>query len=421
MQIETEQKIKSFSKEWWEYFIDYTGNMTVPSVVKNTFNNDVGILRESIFEMLQNLKKDKSLIPWRVWVEGELDKGLKDRIIKDPVKSEDDFLDWEKRHFGNKKYGIILNTGQRYSEKGRDVISEYFKPFLKDNTPFGGINFSIFIGNYGWTPIGIHEDHTGSFVMHFHLGPGSKTMYMWDRANYKESLEGGENNDNPEKYLPFADYKCDFTEGDVFFMPWNYYHIGRSDQTSLGLTVWFNYTTVDGLLNGVWESGLKEVNGENLNDELLVSNVKDVGSIDDIDITLSKLDEDKLDETLKEFIYQELDDYSGALKSSDWYDSGDIKDANHAIEINEDMYLRINKSSIHYRQDGDSIKLFHRGDKVSFHNHDDIIKLVSELNNGKEVQVKKLLSGLFQDWPDGIGVRLLEILLENSFLQIINV
>ncbi len=414
---------KSFSKEWWDNFYKDSRKMTIPLVIEDLIKEDVPKLRDSIFEMLQNLKNENNFVAWRVWVDGKLDKKMKQSIIDDPIRDYSDLIPWQKRHFGDKKFGIILNNGQRYSTEARNLISNYFEPFLKDKPPFGGINFSIFIGNYGWTPIGIHEDHTGSFVMHFHLGPGDKTMYMWERSNYKGTLEGGENEEKPLGYLPFADYVCPFKEGDIFFMPWNYYHIGKSSELSLGLTVWFNYITVDGLVNGVWESGLNEIMDDEykkINNEETVANLFNVNDTNSLGDIMNLLEEDIINTPLKDFLKTSLEDYNDALQSNGWYDRGDLIFKRDNVELKENDLIKLNGPKMIYRRSDEKIKIFHRGEKIMLHYHPDIESLVNTLNLAESYNVKMLLDGLFTDWPEGIGVRILEILCENDVLLTIN-
>jgi len=268
-------------------------------------------------------------------------------------------------------------------------------------------------------PLGIHEDNTGSFVMHFHLGPGDKTMYMWERSNYEKTLGGTQNNRDVKSYIPFVDYTCNFKQGDIFFMPWNYYHIGKSDDLSIGLTVRFNYTNVDGLLNGVWRSGLKEITDEELSDNIVVPNMQSIEDSAALDQIISQLEEEVNEMSINDFLLEQLDDYSDALRSNGWYDSGDIKRKKESVELEENTKVKINKSKIRYKRSGDSIKFFHRGDKLSFHYHEDMEKLITLLNTGEANTALALLDNLFTDWPEGIGVRLLEILCENDVLLII--
>jgi hypothetical protein len=420
MSREIDPNRNSFSKEWWKEFEIKSKQLSIPLVVENVLKEDrIQDLKNGIYEMLQNLSEDKNFDSWRVWVDGKQDHKIAKSLIVDPIKNEVDLISWQKRNFGDKKFGIILNEGQKYSDKVQEIISTYFNPFFENNAPFGGLNFSIFIGNYGWTPIGIHEDHTGSFVMHFHLGPGEKTMYMWEKSNYKKNLEGKDNDKDPNKYLVHSDYECNFKKGDVFFMPWNYYHIGKSDELSLGLTVWVNYNTIDGILNGVWENGLNEIKKQMVSNENVLSNLINIQDTSGIDFALSQLDEELLASSINDFLLEEIEDYTGALISNNWYDKVVVHRTKEKVEINENTKLVLNKYKIHYSYSNETIKIFHMGNKVSFHYHEDIKKLLESLNIGNSNSVKNILLGKFTDWPEGIGRRFLEILYENDIIQVI--
>jgi len=120
--------------------------MTYPVVVEDVITHDVEDLKACIYEMFQNLNNENDTVAWGIWVEGEEDIALRAKLINDPIKGEKDLLSWQKRNFGDKKFGIILNRAQRYSEKLRNVISNYFKPFLDEKTPFGGDQFFSIYG-----------------------------------------------------------------------------------------------------------------------------------------------------------------------------------------------------------------------------------------------------------------------------------
>lgn len=418
--METQNIENPFSENWWKEFNKNSNHMSVPLVVRNVIKRDAQRIRESIYEMLGNLKNENNDLAWRIWVDGQQDKNKnkKKQIINDPILSNDDLENWRKRNFGNQKFGIILNNGQKYSENSRSIISKYFEPLLKNKPPFGGINFSIFIGNYGWTPLGIHEDHTGSFVMHFHLGPGEKTMYMWERENFKENLKGSENDMNPEKYLPFADYKCHFKEGDVFFMPWNYYHIGKAEELSISLTVWFNYTTVDGILNGIWDNGFKRFKENGFGNRLL-PNIEDNKDTVPIDLIVSKLNENDCTQRLKDFISEEIDDYTGALISNNWYDTSNIKEINKTFDINDNTLITLKSTAIYYKCFPELIKIYHNGNKLSLNYHPDLEVLIEKLNTYKIFKYSNIVEGLFIEWPSGISLRILEIFGENNIIKIV--
>ena len=421
--MELDVKIKPFSKDWWKEFKKSTGNMSFPVIRKNAFNDDVVELRESIFEMFQNLKYEKELLAWRVWCDGEMSTDLEKVIVDDAMKDEDDFLPWCKRIFGHKTFGIILNDGQRYSKKTRDLVSKYLEPLIAEKPPLGGINFSIFMGNYGWTPIGIHKDHVGSFVMHLHLGPGKKQMFMWEQSHYKDKLNGRENEMEIEQYIPFTSYDYSFNEGDIFFMPWNFYHVGYSQEISIGLTVWFNYTTVDGLFNGIYSNGVKDILAEiedpTMDEIVQVKNYKGCEEAKEIENLLDCIDVGVLDSTFSEFLENQLQDYANAVTSNDWYDRGAIKEKFELdYDISDTQKVSLVISEIKYAKHKDVLKIFHRADKIDLAYHEDIITLIERINEQKIATVENFIDGLFSDWPEGVGKRIVEIFVENCVLQI---
>ncbi|UUZ49048.1 hypothetical protein LP420_00440 [Massilia sp. B-10] len=106
--------------------------------------------------------------------------------------------------------------------------------------PSEGLLFTIFVGNYDSTPLGIHKDLPGKSVMHFHLGPGAKTMYCWDDEEYMARAgDAAQNNMDIVPHLPYAQQHT-FAEGDIYFMPENRFHLGTQDGLSMGIACWWN-------------------------------------------------------------------------------------------------------------------------------------------------------------------------------------
>ena len=74
-----------------------------------------------------------------------------------------------------------MNNNEAFSEQlASRVLKMMSSLFEIAGLPPLGNEITVFIGNYGWTPLGIHKDHTGENVLHFHLGPGRKQMYIWE-------------------------------------------------------------------------------------------------------------------------------------------------------------------------------------------------------------------------------------------------
>ncbi len=394
-----------------------TSRLKTPHVINDVCTQDISKLRNAVYEMLENFDlEDKG---FRLWIEGEKNENLKKTVVDNPIYKRDSLEDWSKELFKDQKFGIILNSGQAYSKKSRDLILSYIKPLIDDRIPFGGIDFSVFIGNYGWTPIGIHQDHKGSFVLHFHLGPGKKTMYMWEHSNYEKNFKKNYNLEQIEGLIPFADYICEFEEGDVFFMPWDFYHIGNSENLSIGLTVWFNYTTTDGVLNGVWDNVSSNLYKSDLNNDTVIPGIKSLNDTSLVEDVLSNINEKMLNQSLENLMESHINDYAFALKSNQWFEGVNQKKLGKStlnVSLLDEESIILNQTGIVMLSVKSEINLFHKGNKVSLLDHKDLQHLINEINKGKILVPKEVLNGLFKEWPQGIGIRILEILLENNFI-----
>ena len=107
-------------------------------------------------------------------------------LTQNPPKENEDIIDYCKRIF-DKRFGIIMNNNEAFSEQLATRVLKMMSPLFEiAGIPPLGNEITVFIGNYRWTPLGIHKDHTGENVLHFHLGPGRKQMYIWEDETYEK-------------------------------------------------------------------------------------------------------------------------------------------------------------------------------------------------------------------------------------------
>ena len=102
--------------------------------------------------------------------------------------------------------------------------------------PVCGTDFYAFFGNYGFTPFGVHDDVDESLL--WHLGPASKTAYVWPRHHYIE-LTGGTLSTTRFASLLTDALRYELQPGDLLFIPRGDFHVLQTEQFSatLGLTV----------------------------------------------------------------------------------------------------------------------------------------------------------------------------------------
>ena len=235
---------KVFDNAWWDDFLAISSNMSKPAVFKDCLTKDeTFFMRQSVLRILQELAKLKTnRYGYRVYAEqGEvLNKEQMNFIYDNPPKNNETLETWWHRVFGTRNIGIIINQGERFNLELSNIIAKKIAPLLeKTGIPTEGIIFTLFIGNYDSTPLGIHLDSPGKNVIHFHLGPSSKTIYTWDNTEeyVRMAGENSQNNKDLETYLPLAS-KHNFSEGDLFCMPEDTYHIGIQKGLSIGIACW---------------------------------------------------------------------------------------------------------------------------------------------------------------------------------------
>ncbi len=417
-QVFTKAKQIPFDASWWEDFVQTTGELKKTTVFKDCLTKEeTGKMRGHLLEALAELDRLRTTqFGYRVFIEGELqgNKGMEEVFDVPPL--QDEALDvWAKRAFGEKKFGIILNRIEKFSPELAQMIALKIKPLLdKVGIPALGVTFTIFIGNYGWTPIGIHTDGAGENVMHFHLGPGPKTMYTWDWEEYESKTTAVErlNNTNIEKHLPDAT-AFPFEEGDLYFMPEREYHVGKSDDLSIGLTLWFN-NHVKTELTG---RALRVITDQYLKDSIEImepdtASVEDCSIFDD-SLALMDLPPELEKMTFKELLSHAYKDFRYSLYSNAGYWTRPFPMEGTEIEFGLEDYIQlISPYKIQYNasEDGTNLQIYVRGSKLILANHPCIANLLDTINSGKRLRVSALMETLDPSWDHSIGSYILNMI-----------
>jgi hypothetical protein len=419
-------KTKPFSDEWWNCFLEDTKNMTQPYFYNNVFNN-YKELNNGVLQVIKNLRKDE--YPFRVYIENTQREDYNKIIFENKPKENESIESWSKRIFAFQKFGIILNHGESYVKELSVNILNYLKPLLENvGYPVHGVDFTIFIGNYGWTPLGIHTDNPGENVMHFHLGPGEKTMYIWDTDEFKK-LGGKSNDKRIDKFLPHVKHEMTFGAGGLFFMPWNFHHIGKSDELSVGLSVWLNRPRKDDLVSKVFSEIHKEYitkeskKGKEDKDIPIIDLKKDLLKNDILETVLTSVGDEIKDLTISELIELSIKDFQYSLKSNLGYAISLKPQKNEKVDLNMASIIKLDSpfQILYYiSSDNKKIKFFTKGKKTETIYHKDIEFLINKINTSEEFLISNLLNSLFLEWPQGAGLRIVELIYENEGVLLIN-
>lgn len=417
--------IEKFDSVWWDNFLSTTKEMSKTAVIKNCMpKEETSLMQKYILAILSDIAKLRTnKFGYRVYIDGvQLENNDMIQIYDCPPKENETLEAWTKRTFGDKKFGMIINQGERFNLQLSKLIAYKLKPLLdKIGMPTEGIIFTLFIGNYDSTPLGIHLDLPGKSVIHFHLGPGSKTMYTWDTKEYLD-LVGEEkyNNQNINKYLPYA-HKHPFDEGDIYFMPEDTYHVGTQEGLSVAIACWcYNRSNQDfalrlqSLLSEQYLQNTKENLKPDKNPIHNISAVEKTLNLFEIPIELEKLNfKDLMKEVYRDHRYS-LHSNAG-YRTSPFPKKEDIFfDMNDTIEIEKPYKILYKESS-----SKEKLHVYVRGKKIELNNFDCIKEFIDEINKEKPIRVDKIVSVLDKDWDKEIGLYILSVLYKNNGIDVI--
>jgi hypothetical protein len=104
--------------------------------------------------------------------------------------------------------------------------------------PHSGVAVNFFVGDYGLTPFGIHHDSEME-IFHLHLGPGPKTLRLWEPERWRSIYGSSDYCHTPEPWLSSADYVLPLSRGGVLYLPGRCYHIGDAREFSVAVILVF--------------------------------------------------------------------------------------------------------------------------------------------------------------------------------------
>lgn len=411
----------AFDSKWWDNFLANTNMLTTTNVFHNCMlPNETKSMREDVMKIIRLISINK--VPeygFRLYIEGKnvASKELINFFENYTPNISETFEEWAERAFEGKKFGIIINRGEKFNPLLVEKIAIKIKPLTeKFGIPRLGVTFTIFIGNYGWTPLGIHTDGLGENVMHFHLGKGGKTMYTWDVETYEKIVEPEYrfNNTNIEEILDHANV-FDFKDGDIYFMPYGEYHVGKSDELSIGLTLWFNNHTESSLSKKIIDNLL--INSLEESFEILPMDVSPPENLENFADIKKLFHSDFNDRDFLSMLEDTYRDYKMALYSNAGFWEPPFP-KEHKVDHNKDFTIKIvDPFKILFYIDN-QLHLFIRGKKISLINNNTITDLVEKLNKGNELNKEAVFTTLDSSWAEQVKRYIIDVLFENHIITV---
>src|SRR4051812_35094117 len=160
---------------FWEELVASSGELRRPCHYPGFFAGEPVSIHdfEEVFRAATRQPNDSGLTI-RTYVDGGHRADDYERVMTDPPGPDESLQAWATRLFGERKFGIVLNGAESVSESLSRQVARFLDPlFARRGVPYGGIDVAFFVGNYGFTPFGIHVDDR-THVLHAHLGPGTK-------------------------------------------------------------------------------------------------------------------------------------------------------------------------------------------------------------------------------------------------------
>lgn len=182
-----------------------------------------------------------------VFAEGGESPALLSRVTERPPRPGEGMEAWTQGTFGSAPFGIVLANAEAVCEPLARRFASLLAPMVSANgLRYSGISISLFIGNYGFTPFGIHHDKD-MHLLHAHVA-GRKEMYLWDPERYVELNGRPDFCHRPEELVPHADHRFVLEPGSLLYFPGHFYHIGNSPELSIGVAVVLPDISQEGLL-----------------------------------------------------------------------------------------------------------------------------------------------------------------------------
>lgn len=210
-----------------------------PLLIESVFNP--AIFDESLFfDLFDGMAADAERAIsglFRVYIDGMLSPELENSVLYNKPESGESFQQFLTRRTGGRTFGVVVNGSEQWSDLLARFAARTFAPIVSVLGAYRTtIEVTLFIGNYGFTPFGIHIDDPYTSVVHFHVGPSSKQMTLFAKEDFHRLNGERKNCFEPRKLLPYGK-TFNIRPGDLFLLPPHYYHIGYTQSFSIGVAV----------------------------------------------------------------------------------------------------------------------------------------------------------------------------------------
>jgi len=377
--------------EAWEKLYEDSLHLTKPAYIKELISQEnIEEIKVLILSIIQNfLDKGDVHIGLKTYVNKELRNDMTERMLSFPPSNDDSLASWSRQIFGEEKFGMIFNYLEEYSNAFAEKAANIVSPLMElAGLPLGGLSFLFFMGDYGFTPFGVHKEAVGEEGILFHLGPGNKLFYTWDDPKYNAIEHNTQVFHNVDQMLPKA--RCyELKPGDAMFIPHQVYHIANTSKFSVSFVMDFVNPPIDRFENQL----IKDTGEEMLYGQ---SNYQVPLRMESSRTECNKLLNHESIQKKIEIAFQRkilaLKSNGGILRKSKSKSGFQLPNGSFSIKGIAVFPLYIEKPT------NDKDLIFARGHRVIKKHHPSLSEIVKKLNEGESLKIEIIREILEPHW-----------------------
>lgn len=381
----------------WNTFIQDAQQLTKPAQAKQLISKtDIVEIKQLIIDVLKGfLNKEDLHIGLKVYIDHTLRNDMIHEMASNPPSLDSDLEEWSQQIFGDQKFGMVLIGLEQYSNAFAEKAAMIVHPLLESaGLPLHGLSFLFFMGNYGFTPFGIHKEATGEDGVLFHLGPGNKQFYTWDDPKYNVIEHNSEVFHNISDMIDNGE-TYELAPGDAMFIPHYVYHIANTPEFSVSFVLDYINPPKDQFENELIQETSEEVlitQTEYTKPIPLNASLQQQNAVIDFQSLQKKIE------------------ISFARKIKRLKSNGGIRRKSNPVRIQmpptENFSLKGKKVFPIYldEQDPKEILLLSRGHRLVIQKHHPMLsQLIDQLNQGNSISIASIRQQMEPQW-DLIGV-----------------
>jgi hypothetical protein len=238
-----------FAAEYWDRQPGAFANVVPPIVTEDEL---MPALRIGLERLAHSLDRPPGPGPgqMRLYVDQKLVFAPEFHRFMKPGDSLQEYSESLAQEFGGAAWAIVVNDLHRYVPNLLQRLMGFLAPLIERiGIPARLMESSLFVGNYRYTPFGIHQD-PGNGVVNFCIS-GEKTILTWPPDYFlTRDPELRLRKPDPEHYLSDA-IAMEIRPGDMMYWPPFWYHCGFSERQTLsaafGIGFWNNFSVIEGL------------------------------------------------------------------------------------------------------------------------------------------------------------------------------